>query len=97
MHLLRLTNYPSDHAIFSQQRWALTYLAQLHPLIYPRRSDLRPHEKGGLLVRRTVEGIYQWTLIEFDGISFFSHRTFDVKDDANVLVFIADTNIPSED
>ncbi|GAO50708.1 hypothetical protein G7K_4829-t1 [Saitoella complicata NRRL Y-17804] len=22
--------------------WAITYLAQLHPLIQPRRSDLRP-------------------------------------------------------
>ncbi|CCH59960.1 hypothetical protein TBLA_0C01450 [Henningerozyma blattae CBS 6284] len=22
--------------------WAITYLAQLHPLVVPRRSDLRP-------------------------------------------------------
>jgi hypothetical protein len=22
--------------------WAITYLAQLHPLVQPRRSDLRP-------------------------------------------------------
>ncbi|QLQ82526.1 hypothetical protein HG537_0H02880 [Torulaspora globosa] len=22
--------------------WAITYLAQLHPLVMPRRSDLRP-------------------------------------------------------
>ncbi|CAL9735480.1 V-type proton ATPase subunit e [Monosporozyma servazzii] len=26
--------------------WAITYLAQLHPLVVPRRSDLRP-EFGG--------------------------------------------------
>ncbi|RKP06236.1 ATP synthase subunit H-domain-containing protein [Thamnocephalis sphaerospora] len=32
--------------------WAITYLAQLHPLIAPRRSDLKahsvPHSKDGL-------------------------------------------------
>ncbi|KAI9312404.1 ATPase, V0 complex, subunit E1/e2 [Dichotomocladium elegans] len=24
--------------------WAVTYLAQLHPLIYPKKTNLRPHE-----------------------------------------------------
>ncbi|CDS12207.1 hypothetical protein LRAMOSA04402 [Lichtheimia ramosa] len=23
--------------------WAVTYLAQLHPLIFPRKTNLRPH------------------------------------------------------
>ncbi|CDH53387.1 hypothetical protein RO3G_03918 [Lichtheimia corymbifera JMRC:FSU:9682] len=23
--------------------WAITYLAQLHPLIFPRKTNLRPH------------------------------------------------------
>ncbi|ORY76261.1 ATP synthase subunit H-domain-containing protein [Leucosporidium creatinivorum] len=26
--------------------WAITYLAQLHPLIKPRRSDLKPSHVG---------------------------------------------------
>ena len=26
--------------------WAITYLAQLHPLVVPRRSDLRPEFAG---------------------------------------------------
>ncbi|KAI9320661.1 ATPase, V0 complex, subunit E1/e2 [Dichotomocladium elegans] len=25
--------------------WAVTYLAQLHPLIYPKKTGLRPHHE----------------------------------------------------
>ncbi|KAK8207524.1 ATP synthase subunit H-domain-containing protein [Phyllosticta capitalensis] len=31
--------------------WAITFLAQWHPLINPRRSDLRPELEGSAAVR----------------------------------------------
>jgi hypothetical protein len=48
---LAVLNYPSNRILLSSvdlpqektdNRWAITYLAQLHPLIEPRASKLRP-------------------------------------------------------